>query len=504
MAIRHATVDYGGSTSDTVTPATIAATVAMPSAVASTGTEPWHNQSDGVAARNGTTSHTINFGFSAMEGRQLMVIVAGAVTHDITGWTQDAVATNLTEVAVFTKTATEGESSATVTHNGSDYPVAWTAFEFPAGMVVDSSTTEAGVADGTWPQLTGLDGGSGNDARMLFGIYSETSGATDDITASGTPGTGMTELVDSFTIHNGTTDGIHLYVDYEEDIEATSYTPTATLTRNGYLSEKITLAIYPGLVDFPDATNVGLAGVGLVHGDLTDSGITATSSNGEVLEDLDLASLTVQHDNVTIRRCRIQDTGLWIVHTGNAPLNLTIEDCDIAALGSTPNVDRYILIGEGASDGLTVQRCNLSGAENIIRPTGADNIVIRDNFIHSFSSPKAEPHYDGIEILSSGGSGHLIEHNHIYLDQNDTGTVNYTPEGSSSASNITVRNNRLRGGGYTLYFRDDQTSGSITNVVVTHNRLGTGSFGYYSIDTGVGITWSDNIDDITENTVSGP
>ena len=49
---------------------------------------PWINKTSGTAARNGTTSHTISFGFTSTTGNLLVVIISGDVTHTVTGWTE--------------------------------------------------------------------------------------------------------------------------------------------------------------------------------------------------------------------------------------------------------------------------------------------------------------------------------------------------------------------------------------------------------------------------------
>jgi hypothetical protein len=204
----------------------------------------WVNQSSGVADRNGTSSHTISFGFTSTTNNLLVAVIAGGVTHDITGWTQQLAPVNSTELAVFTKTSA-GESSLTVTHNASNYPVGWCVFEFPSDAAWDSGTSVANSAGTTFPTLTGLTGGAGNE-RLLIGGFSEIH-INGDTASSATPGTGQTELVDVNPVGTADSEGVFFYLEYEEDVTATSYTPSvASMTDQGRGAEKVTFAIDPG------------------------------------------------------------------------------------------------------------------------------------------------------------------------------------------------------------------------------------------------------------------
>jgi hypothetical protein len=104
------------------------------------------------------------------------------------------------------------------------------------------------------------------------------------------------------------------------------------------------------------------------------------------------------------------------------------------------------------------------------------------------------PHYDGIQI-DGGVSNVVIEHNTIINSYNQTSAV-MIDNWAGAISNITVNNNLLIGGGYTVYsdgqFRDD----AIVGVAFTNNFLRKGYFGYHSFVRNTPV-WRGNVDEQT-------
>lgn len=185
-------------------------------------TEPaWLNKSSGIAARNGTTSHTIPFGWTAGIGTFLVVVVAGAVTHAATGWTERLQPVSSGELSVFTK-AGAGESSIVVTHNGGNYPVAWTAYEFPAGTTYTAGTGSSPTSD-AFPALTGLPG-SAQVVIAARSVVLADSGASGSASWAGT----WVEDSDLTTPLASGTDGIFMTTAHQLNVTATSITPSAT------------------------------------------------------------------------------------------------------------------------------------------------------------------------------------------------------------------------------------------------------------------------------------
>lgn len=187
---------------------------------------PWVNVGSGVAPRNGTTSHTIDFGFTSTTTNFLIFVVAGSVTNTVTGWTERLQPVSSAELSVFTKTSA-AESSITVTHNGSDYPVNWICYEFYTGTtwVNGSSSDSSGDAD-TFTALTGLPG----SAVVVFG--GRCRGVNGGTSASSTWTAPWVEDYDTFTA-DGVTDGVYLTVGRQNNVTATSITPSASSTYGG-------------------------------------------------------------------------------------------------------------------------------------------------------------------------------------------------------------------------------------------------------------------------------
>lgn len=200
----------------------------------------WVNMTEGTAARNGTASHTINF-TPAAAGSLLIAVMAGAVTHTAAtpGWTKQLNATVFTEIALFSMTAAGGESSLQVTHNGSNYPVEWVVYEFPAGSTFAGGNA---VNSGPFTPLSGLSGT--NTTVFAAGSSSRTSGE---------PALTMNWLyfwkteVNRNTLYDGATTGVFLNVgrfannDFP-DTTADVYSP-ATQFDYDLLNQKIMFAI---------------------------------------------------------------------------------------------------------------------------------------------------------------------------------------------------------------------------------------------------------------------
>lgn len=179
----------------------------------------------GIAARNGTSSHTIPFGFTSTSGSLLCVVVFGGVTHAASGWTEQLSPVSSGELSVFTKTSA-GDSSITVTHNASNYPVAWAAYEFPAGSSYTVGSSDNDSSD-TFPGLSGLPG----TEQLIIAARGRIAGGSES--GAGTTWTApWVESVDLFTAASGT-DGCYLTIGVQPDYTSTSITPTASTTHDG-------------------------------------------------------------------------------------------------------------------------------------------------------------------------------------------------------------------------------------------------------------------------------
>jgi hypothetical protein len=254
-----------------------------------------------------------------------------------------------------------------------------------------------------------------------------------------------------------------------------------------------------GRSGFPTGATTGLTGVALKPGDLTRSGGITTSRVGQIIELADISGgVKVNHDNVTIRKCRVTDTSFFVVDTAGTS-GVVVEDCDIDGAGDSGG-QGYVCVRGPAH----ITRCNIWNAENPISPAGGSNVTVLDSYIHTFRSPAAEPHYDGIEALG-GESNYTVEHCTIDLDQGDTGAINFSNV-FGGFSDITINNCRLLGGGYTMYFDGSHGASPFTGIVITNNRLGSGFFGYAVLRdwNPAELTWAGNVDDITGEPILNP
>jgi hypothetical protein len=193
---------------------------------------PWLNKSTGTAARNGTTSHTLNFTtdgsnpFTPTDGSFLLLIIHGAVTHTISGWTEQAQPVSSGELSVFTRTASS-TTSVTVTHNGSNYPINWCIEEYPAGTTFTGVDSTTGSND-TMPALTGLPG----TAQVIIGALGRTA-VGSETGASISPSAPWVEDADLFAVRTSGTDGTYLAVVHQINYTGTSITPTISPTYTG-------------------------------------------------------------------------------------------------------------------------------------------------------------------------------------------------------------------------------------------------------------------------------
>jgi len=179
----------------------------------------WLTRTAGVSVRNGTSSHTFAFP-AASSGSLLVAVVSGSVTSTATtpGWTKQLNPADYCEVAVFTYTAGGGETSLQVSCNGSNYPLNYVIYEFPAGTTWVSGV---GQSNGSAPDLTGLPG----TPVTVFAVVSMAStSAGDPLDVGATWAWRWVEDVDVMTIFSGT-DGVYTAIGWRSYVTSTSISP---------------------------------------------------------------------------------------------------------------------------------------------------------------------------------------------------------------------------------------------------------------------------------------
>jgi hypothetical protein len=241
---------------------------------------PWLNIGSGTAARNGTTSHTISFGFTSTSGSLLVAVIHGAVTHTASGWTEQAQPVATGECSLFTKTSA-GDSSITVTHNGSNYPVNYVIYEFPTGSTVTGVDSTTGSND-TMEGLTGLPG----TEQVIIGALGRVA-IGSETGASISPSAPWVEDADLFVAASGT-DGSYLAVVHQINYTGASITPTISPTYTGTWSngsrEKISAAFDVAAASAPVTGAAALAATATLAagGDRTAVAAAATTATATI------------------------------------------------------------------------------------------------------------------------------------------------------------------------------------------------------------------------------
>lgn len=233
---------------------------------------------------------------------------------------------------------------------------------------------------------------------------------------------------------------------------------------------------------YPDETNTG------VPADLPLDRATVFTLDvaGATITGLDFqGAVTIAAPNVTLRNCRITAEG-WAALDIRAD-GVTVENCEINGQGA-PGIRGISISGNNVA----IRHCNISHTEDGIYLTGSSKIDIKNNYIHDLESKWDGPHFDGI-ATDGGITDVLIQGNTIVNPHQQTSAImlsNYF----GSIARVRIEENRLVGGGYTVYSDGQFDGGEISNVSFVNNRMGKGYYGYASINKNT-PDWSGNIDD---------
>jgi len=215
---------------------------------------------------------------------------------------------------------------------------------------------------------------------------------------------------------------------------------------------------------------------------LTPSGDLIVTQAGAVISGLDIkGTVIIKAANVTIENCKITSAS-WFVVDIKGVTGTVIQNCEINGVGSTSG--SVGINGQGTFIGN-----NIYNVENGINLTGS--AVIKDNYIHDLNA-SGSPHYDGIQI-DGGVSNVTISDNTVIAPSGGVSAImidNYW----GPISNISVSNNLLAGGGFTVYSADAFSGGPVTGVSFTNNHMASGQYGYTSFYT-TNPTYSGNVND---------
>lgn len=165
------------------------------------------------------------------------------------------------------------------------------------------------------------------------------------------------------------------------------------------------------------------------------------NTDGYVLENKHInGCIEVTAANVTIRNTKItcqSNYGIASYGSGDDG-GLLVEDVEIDCNHTNTTAISY--------SGLTARRLHIHGCENGLSID--HSVTLTDSFIHDIYEG-ATGHGDGIQ--ASNGSNTLIEHNTIY-GESTTSSININNNAAGpTTSNVTISNNLIAGGAYTLY-----------------------------------------------------
>jgi hypothetical protein len=208
---------------------------------------------------------------------------------------------------------------------------------------------------------------------------------------------------------------------------------------------------------WPDETNTGVP-TGVT---LTPSGDLVITKAGMVISGLDIqGTVSINAPNVTLMNCKVTAAAWNVIKIAPEVTGVVVKYCEINGVGS----------GNDGSSGINGQGTfignNIYNVENGINLTGSS--VIQENYIHGLLA-SGSPHYDGIQI-DGGVSDVTISHNTIINPNGQTSAV-MIDNFFGPISNIQVENNRLIGGGYTVYSDGQFRDATISGVAFINNRL---------------------------------
>ena len=231
---------------------------------------------------------------------------------------------------------------------------------------------------------------------------------------------------------------------------------------------------------YPDATDTGVPGgveLRRVPQDLTEGpgwrwtgqGIVVTGA-GTTLTGLDVTgNIEVWADDVTIEKSRITTSGdTWAVGARSAS-GLRVVDSTISGGGERLEVGVKDICG---CSQITVLRNDIADWTSGIQMSRG---VIRDNFVHD---PKLRDgdHINGLTHNGGRTDGSLlIRHNTILNSLDQTDAIGLFAD-FGAVMNVTVDDNLLAGGSYSLYAGAGEDANPTSNVVITNNRFSTRFF----------------------------
>jgi len=223
---------------------------------------------------------------------------------------------------------------------------------------------------------------------------------------------------------------------------------------------------------FPGAGNTGVpAGVSL-----TASGSITSTANGQVIDQKDVSgTVTINHSNVTVKRCRIRGSGYQVVLVKPGVTGVAFEDCEVDGQSS----------GAEINGPASFYRCNIHHISGIVP---GSNGTYRDSWVHDIKAPNGA-HTECFRV-QGGQVGNRVVHNTLDMTNSNGGTavVFINAYWGNIADNIFDGNLMIGGSfvGYTVYSTSNPPSAcssGVSSCVTTgtqfiNNVLKMGAYGH--------------------------
>jgi pectate lyase len=294
--------------------------------------------------------------------------------------------------------------------------------------------------------------------------------------------------------------GDDVVVQWTSDEPTATPTPTATTSATPTPSKSTSdsssgsggapTSDIPLLPSYPDASNTGVpSGTSFK----THSGDWTITKAGTVIDGYDVKGIIlVRANNVVIKNSRIRGVGWWSIDVKDGLTGVVVQDCDIDGQGTSGREGSMGIMGPAK-----VLRNDIRGVENGLTPGSGS--LLQDNYVHDLGAGGSDPHYDGIQI--DGDRDNItILHNTVINQYHQTAAV-MIDNGFGPINNITVKNNYLGGGGYTVYSDGQFSGGPISGVKFLDNTFRRGYWGYASFENNSPVV-SGNTDAETGKTIS--
>lgn len=220
-----------------------------------------------------------------------------------------------------------------------------------------------------------------------------------------------------------------------------------------------------------------------------------TKSNAVVSDLVVSGCIEIYADGIVVKNVRVNvDGDGWAIGVhGNS--GVVVEDSTLAP--ATPGRQMQVGVKDiTGSSTITVLRSDISGWSTGIQSSAG---LVQDNYVHS---PVFLPgdHTNGFTDNGGRDNGTMVVRHNTFLNSKDQTDAISLFEDFGRIQNVTVDNNLVAGGSYSVYAGHNDGGPTTNHVVVTNNHFSTryspagGEFGpACCFDHGVGNVWTGNV-----------